>query len=109
MRGWHGAVVGTLTLGLAFSGCGTQHVVISRPTHPIYAQCGVGKEHQRFDARQLLGRSIAAGRDLAQAHGCEVLVVEENGHFGPMEADLVRRRIDVVVVNGKIVDIRTVG
>jgi hypothetical protein len=89
-------------------GCGSTRVFgrtrvsVTRPSHPIYESC---RNDHPFDVRQILGLTPATGAARLNDHGCRLRVVEEDGRFPPLTADVVGWRINVAVKGDRIVRI----
>jgi hypothetical protein len=90
---------------LVLAGCDNSSVTIVRPRHPLTIACF----KESFDARRLLGLNEGPGRKVAEKSGCELRVVERDGHELPILEDRAPYRIDVAVTSGLIVRITETG
>lgn len=101
---------------LAVAGCGggkdAPVADVTRPADPVHcptADVGAARTADAFDARDLLGRSLADAEGVAKDHDCTVRVVVENGEELPQTMDLRTERINVEVRDGVVVGLRGIG
>jgi hypothetical protein len=107
---------------LALTGCGSSHVVIDRPAHPLYAPvvCGpksreLPKRYGRascqnlFDLRRLLGVKVSVAEQRAAQHGLQIGVTERDGHRTNSEEMYITNRIDVATSGGLVTRIVKYG
>lgn len=108
------AVVGVL----AVAGCGGDDkpaADVTRPADPVYCPSEDGGAARAagapdaFDARDVLGRSLADAESAAKDHDCVVRVVIEDGEENPQTMDLRTDRVNVEVRDGVVVALRGVG
>jgi hypothetical protein len=96
-RQYLGTVFVALFLGL--SGCGQAKIAVSRPDHPLYMRC----DGIRFDARRFLGKPIHEAEAEAEAKGCTVRVIVNDGRAVPITTEAESKRVNVGVRDGEIV------
>lgn len=106
------AVVGVL----AMAGCGGDDqpaANVTRPADPVHCPSEDGGTAQAgseaFDARDVLGRSLADAESAAKDHACTVRVVVEDGEERPQTMDFRTDRINVEIRDGVVVALRGVG
>ncbi len=107
------AVVGVL----AVAGCGGDDkpaADVTRPADPVHCPSEDGGAAQAtgagtFDARDILGRSLADAESAAKDHDCTVRVVVEDGEERPQTMDFRTERINIEVRDGVVVALRGVG
>lgn len=108
------AVVGVL----AMAGCGGKDepaADVTRPASAVYCPSDDGGAARAagatdaFDARDLLGRSLADAETTAKDHDCTVRVVIEDGEERPQTMDFRTDRVNVEVRDGAVVALRGVG
>jgi hypothetical protein len=112
LRSCAGALVIPLCAGIA--GCGgsrhdAAHVTTPRKPIEIGVDCltksGVyesTKCRRQFDARLLLGQSLASAEKQAQALGLEIRVVETEGRKLSVTGDQVFNRVDIGMRSGRV-------
>lgn len=113
MRLTAAAIVGVL----AMAGCGDDErpaVDVTRPTSPVHCPSRDGGAAPAagaaaFDARGLLGLSLADAEREANDHDCTVRVTVEDGREQPQTLDLRTDRINVETRDGAVVALRGIG
>lgn len=101
---------------LAMTGCGGSN---DRPAAEIdesaeamlcpSVEQGAKPSPASFDAREILGRSTTEAEALAKENGCTVRIVAEDGEERPQTMDLRTERINVVVQDDTVVELRGIG
>jgi len=115
----HFTAAAVLLISVALCSCGRASPVVRRPAAPIYDRL-VACEYNpnrpagwicppHFDLRHLLGLSTAAASTRAKEHALEIRVVERDGRGLVLERDTVTNRVNVVVVDGIVTAIQSVG
>lgn len=104
------AIVGVL----AMAGCGGKDepaADVTRPADPVHCPSADGGAavSGAFDAREILGRSLADAEGLAKDHHCTVRVVVEDGEERPQTMDFRTDRVNVETRDGVVVALRGVG
>lgn len=103
---------------LAMAGCGGDDkkpaagADVKRPPEPMLCpsvEHGAKPSTATFDAREILGRSTTDAEALAKENGCTVRIVVEDGEERPQTMDLRSERINVVVQDGTVVELRGIG
>lgn len=101
---------------LAMAGCGGSDdkpaADIDRPAEAMLCpsvEHGAKPSTPTFDAREILGRSTTDAETLAKENGCTVRIVVEDGEERPQTMDLRSERINVVVQDGTVVELRGIG
>lgn len=97
-------------LGLTLAACGSQedssHADLLCPAQKAPAVLG------RFDARELVGKSLAEARRVALEHTCDIRIVGGDRDYRKprlITADLVLNRINVIVEGGRITGVSEIG
>lgn len=90
---------------LLASGCGEDEPEVARPAEPVYCP----SETQDWDARELLGKSLADAESTAAEHSCTVRVAVEDGENLILTMDLLPDRVNVETSDDVVVGIQNVG
>jgi hypothetical protein len=89
----------------ALAGCGgsAPRVHVVRPAKPVWCPQHLGSAPAGgFDARQVLGRSLADAQRLGAAHDCRVRPTTIDGRSLALTLDFETNRADVIVEHGTV-------
>ncbi len=112
MRLATGMIVGVLALAGCGGGDENADADIVRPGEPLYCPAendGSPAASGTFDARDLLGLSVEDAEQRAEAAGCTVRVLSEDGEERAATMDLRIDRVNVEVRDGIVVVLRNIG
>lgn len=90
---------------VAISGCGDSDNsgdAQDGPTATVMCPAASMEPENPFDAKTLIGLTVAEAMDRARPHGCSVRVTERDGKPLIATMDLRHDRIDVTVVDGRV-------
>jgi hypothetical protein len=105
-------IAARLVLIIQLAGCGSSSAPrVARESQPVWCpnaglREGVKPARRvagRFDARILLGKSIAAAQQIGSHHGCKVRIANAQAM---LTADWDLQRVDVMTQDGLVVSVR---